>query len=802
MSDDAVFLFIIVILFAILSVPIWTLLLLYSLRSRQQQQEKLLNSVLYRLDRMASAADKPPASSAPTAPIPAPAVAPPPPPKPAPAPPPAPRPAEAIPPPPPRVAPPPGKTKRALQRIWNWIVINEEFRPAGMSWEFAVATTWLIRLAVITFVIGIGFFLKYSVEHGLLGPHARILLSTFTGIAMVAVGTRLLGKAYHLLGQGLLGGGFAVLYFSAFSAHSFYQLLGALPAFGLMALITLCAGVFAVRFNSLLVAVLGILGGYSTPILLETGAKNFGGLFGYLLVLGFGVLGIARRRQWPLLNHLAMLLTYLLAGLSIHTYFDPADFPLVMPFLAAFFLLFSAAMIFYNLRLAVKATLLEILGTTANALIFFALGYHLIIRTHSHATAAVLALALAAFYLAIVYRFLSARRRDRGLLLAFLALTAFFLALIPPLAFSQAWITLAWALQGLVMLWLAGKLDSRFLRGLSLAAYTIALMRLIAVDLHAQYAAAIPADLAWTAYGRILANHLITIGGPIAALGGAWWLLRRPPATTARLSVTPDNDIPLNPAPPVAITAIATLTIALLFVCLHVEFYRAFIFFWPPFAYPSLSILWLFLGWFLLTLAPRRSAPALRYLIAILAIGFIIKLLIHDAAPWRPNLSRLCYATDWSATLTGIRTFDFALCIGLLTATFARLRATPTDRWLAHGAGISALVLLFLFLSFETNTALSHFLPPMRAGGLTLLWALYALAMLLAGLRHAAKGLRYAGLTLFAVVIAKIFLFDLAHLESLYRILAFILLGILLFLAALLYLRNRTHFQPPAGDTP
>ena len=69
------------------------------------------------------------------------------------------------------------------------------------------------------------------------------------------------------------------------------------------------------------------------------------------------------------------------------------------------------------------------------------------------------------------------------------------------------------------------------------------------------------------------------------------------------------------------------------------------------------------------------------------------------------------------------------------------------------------------------------------------------IGLLLAGLHRGVRGLRYAGLALFAVVVGKIFLVDLAGLESIYRILAFIALGILLFLAALLYLRNRARFQ-------
>ena len=799
-------------IFVLLVFPVWALVLLHRIQNRQDQQGFLLDSLLSRMDRLAGGEKKPaPAPVSPPAPAaaarpPAPAPIPPPPapvpsfhPLPvfdreeeAPA-----REAES-----PESAEAPSalqeKTLRALRRIWNWIAINEEFRPQGVSWEFAVATTWLLRLAVVVFVIGVGFFLKYSIDHGFLGPHARVVLSTATGIAMLAVGARLLGKAYHLLGQGLLGGGFAVLYFSAFAAYSFYHLVGALPAFGFMALITICAGLFAVRFNSLLVAVLGILGGYSTPMLLDVGEKNYSGLFGYLLLLGLGVLGISRRRQWPLLNHLAMLLTYGLAALAISRDFVSADFPVVMPFLSAFFVLFVAAMFLYNLVRGVKATLLEILGTLANGAIFFVLGHGVVSTACSTRAVALLALALAAFYVALVYRFLSARRRDRGLLMAFFALAAFFVAMVPPLAFSKEWITLAWSLQGLVMLWLAGKLDSRFLRGLSLAAYALALGRLLIYDLERQYGQPLPADLAWLDYLPILGNHLLAIGGPIASLGGAWFLLRTPPPAAA-LQVGRDNDVSADPGGPSARVVVAALAVALLFLCLHVELYRAFNFFWPAFAYPSLSIVWLALGAFLAAQLRRTGSAALRLLLGAVAALFVAKLLCIDASEWRADLGRLVYARPWTPLLAGIRAIDFALCIGLLSLLFARLRGDRDSRPLGVGSGVGALVLLFVFLTFELGTALHRFLPGMRAGGLTLLWALYALALLLAGLRRGVRGFRYAGLALFAVVVGKIFFVDLEGLESIYRIVAFIVLGVVLFLAALLYLRNRARFQPPAA---
>lgn len=149
----------------------------------------------------------------------------------------------------------PGKFEQAARdivcKVWSWIVVWEEHRPANVSVEFAVASNWLLRLGIVIVVVGVGFFLKYSVE--LLSPRARVSLSILAGLAMIGTGTRLLKGAYHLLGQGLLGGGLAVLYFSIFAAFNYYGFLSQYAAFGLMGLVTVAAGVLAMRFDPRLI---------------------------------------------------------------------------------------------------------------------------------------------------------------------------------------------------------------------------------------------------------------------------------------------------------------------------------------------------------------------------------------------------------------------------------------------------------------------------------------------------------------------------------------------------------------------
>jgi uncharacterized membrane protein len=472
----------------------------------------------------------------------------------------------------------------------------------------------------------------------------------------------------------------------------------------------------------------------------------------------------------------------------------------VMPFLVGFFVLYSTMVFIFNLVNRSKSTLLELLGLFVNAGIFFGAGYILIEEKYDQTWVAALTLGLVVFYVGHIYYFLIRKVHDRELLISFTGLAAFFLTVTVPLILSAEWITVSWAIQAFVMLWIAGKLRSEFLRQVAYLLYVIVIGRFCIVDLHSQFSRPLARDIPLAQYVLDLVQRLIVFGVPVGSMAAAYRLLNRT-QLAATLTVEKANDIGQWVRERWVLRALFALVLAMLFIYLHLELNRTFGYMFPPVRMPVLTLLWLAMCFMLLFEYRSDASTVVFGLLTAFVAGLLIKLFFFDLPGWHVA-GNMRYLGDYSFLDAGMRLLDFGVIIAFFALAFSMLFGEVKAQSAANLFAALGVVLLFVYTTLELNTFLYHFVPDLRPGGISILWSLFALAMIITGIAKNERQLRYLGLGLFAVVTWKIFFNDLARLDQLYRIIAFILLGALVLSGSFVYLKYRQVFatEPVAPE--
>ena len=689
---------------------------------------------------------------------------------------------------------------RLLRRMWNWIVVGEEHRRPGVSAEFAIATTWLIRAFVVITVFAVGFGLQLSITKGLLGPAGRVSLALVCGGVFIVAGLRCTGKRYQMLGQGFIGGGLAMFYFAFYSASAMFHLMPTAWAFACMAAVTASAVVLAVRLEALSIAVLGAFGGYATPLMLKSAQPDLPVFYAYLAVLALGMAAVAVRRQWPLLTWLSLALNsalFLFAAGDRMVWQAGNGTPQEVAYLCGFFVIYSTAIFTYAVRNKIFATPVEVSALFLNALVTVGGGALLIGHGPAQrAHLAVLALGIAAFYVGHIWFFLLRRSDDRVLLSGFIALAVIFMGLALPLLFTGHVLSTMFALQAVALLWIGRRLDSRmFTRG-AFVCYAVVLVRLSLGLLDGTSFDQIGASTYWAGLKDRLAEFVM----PIFTLFGGWNLSRTPPAAAHQGVGDPAmREAGSFQRAVVFFAAVFYIGLVAYVSCELFSFASAFV---PSVKMAAVTVVWSLFVFHLLAVRSRLSVTLfhnLLWLAVILVVGqwFLDGWLFAQA----PVLNELRHASAFSAATALPRLVATAACLAVLVSARQSLAAEGSGavgfRQVLSGA---ALIAGFLYLTFETATCCKAYLPGFRAGAVSVVWGCYGLSLLVGGLRSSRRELRMTGLALFSLTVGKVFLADLAGSDPLYRLMAFGMLGGVLLLATYAYLRNQDAFNKTSGN--
>jgi len=299
-------------------------------------------------------------------------------------------------------------------------------------------------------------------------------------------------------------------------------------------------------------------------------------------------------------------------------------------------------------------------------------------------------------------------------------------------------------------------------------------------------------------YMRQLAERLVMFGIPIASLALGYRMLTKP-GQAISMAVDRTADISGWIERRAAAKTAVFVMFGMLFLYMHLELNRTLGALFLPLRLPVLTLLWLSVCVLLIVEFSRTASRVVLGFLSIFVAAVLLKMLFFDLPFWSAT-GQFLYDGPYTFHDAGFRLLDFgAIIVFFAFATRLLMKQAVADQTLARNAGvvmgIAGIGMLFLYSTLELNSFLKHYVENLRSGGISILWSLFALAFLIRGISRNIRSMRYAGLGLFLIVTWKVFFVDLARLDQLYRIVAFIVLGIMVLAGSFLYLRSRKSFE-------
>jgi uncharacterized membrane protein len=355
---------------------------------------------------------------------------------------------------------------------------------SSLDLEAQIAGRWLNRIGILALILSVSFFLKYAFDNNWIGPSGRVAIGILLGAAMLPWSQWLLGKGYSYFSEGIAALGQATLLLSVWAGCHYYTLFSLDVGFAGMIVVTAVMAAIALGRNSERIALLSLIGGFLTPLLVSTGKDAQVVLFTYLLILGGGLLVLSARRDWRTLAPVSFVLTQLYFWGWYEQFYRPAKLEPTIVFATLFFLLYFALPVLRTVR----QSSLDAIGMFVVVLNSF--GYlgalYAMLWPQDRWPLTLLVLALSAGHIAVARFVRSAKPGEWSVtqqLFAGLGLT--FATLAIPIRLEGKWITLALAVEGAILVRTGFRALAPLLRHAGFFLLALAAFRVIFIPLPA-----------------------------------------------------------------------------------------------------------------------------------------------------------------------------------------------------------------------------------------------------------------------------------------------------------------------------
>ena len=672
------------------------------------------------------------------------------------------------------------------------------------------------KIGIIIIVLGVGIGLKYAIDHHLISPLLRIILSYLAGLTLVGFAIRFKNK-YVEYSAVLLSGAMCILYFTTYAAYSFFHLFSFTVAFSTMCLFTVFTVLASMYYNRTIIALLGLVGAYAVPFLLGFHPNQYTFLFSYIAVINLGILALAISRDWWVLKLVSFAWTWVIFiyWYTVY-YFRQDDFGLLWAFLPVFFCTFYATILANILVKPGKFDALNLLLLLLNSIAFFWIGYAAcLLHSLGQHLLGLLALVNALIHFIVGYNLYQQNPEEKGNYCFILALGLGFFTLAIPIQFDAPWVSILWALTagllfgiGRIKTWTFWEKTAYVLMGLACIS-----MAQDWLYLYNTYSSKSPETRIPLFLNSIFLSSMVFCGsfGFINSLHHH--KLYRSPW---------QHDQDKNELLSFLLATLLILGIYFTFFCeISTYWIQAYKYTYSqhrapgqtlPIIYSRLDLerlrgVWLinytlffvfFLAWFNLQKIKSAALGVVSLGLNIAALLLFLTLgltLLHQLQDSYLHQAAHSYFYHGPFNL-GVRYVSLAFLALLLVSGGLTLRKNelPKDLVLAYELCIYGAVIWWC------SDELIQWMSRLHADrayklSLSILWGSYALFMVVIGIWRRKAHLRISAIFLFSITLLKLFLYDIAHLNTIPKTIIFIALGILLLIVSYLYIKNKEWIE-------
>lgn len=698
--------------------------------------------------------------------------------------------------------------------------LGGEPQKIKLNLEKFIGENLISKIGIAITVIGVGIGAKYSIEHDLISPLTRIILGYLAAIVLLGVGIKLKLK-YANYSAVLVSGAISIMYFITFAAHSYYGIIPQTMAFALMVVFTVFTVVAALNYNQQVIAHIGLVGAYAVPFLLSDGSGKVSVLFSYMAIINVGILVIALKKYWKKLFYSSFGLTWIIFAVwYVASYKQSEHFGLALTFLLLFFVVFYLTLLASKLIQKQKFATDNIVLLLSNAFIFYGFGFAML-QNHpiGNQLLGLFTLGNAIVHFVVGVVIYQKKLADKNLFYLVVGLVLVFITIAVPVQLDGNWVTLLWAGEAALLFWLGRTKQISIYEKLAYPLMFLALFSIVQdwADVYNQY---IP-DHPETRMSLFINVYFLSSVLFVAAFAFIN-ILNRNKKYASALPVQGFLSKLINYSIPAIFIGVFYYAFRLEIANYWNQLYAdsALAIYPEGEEYPNFfsnsdlkyfKTIWVLnysllymtaLAFFNFRKLKNKQFGVVSLVLITITITVFLTQGLYVLSELRENyleqvLSEYYQRGNFSIL---IRYSSFGLVALALVAVYKYIR----QRFMTMDLKLPFALLLHVTVLWIASSEMIHWLNMAEAAqsyklGLSILWASYAVLLIVLGIWKKKKYLRIGAIGLFGVTLIKLFFYDIRHLDTIAKTVVLVLLGVLLLIISFLYNKYKHIISDETG---